>query len=175
MGPHVGRCEGSVSVFRGFARTVSSALRSPASGRWVYGLNDSPSAWSKTLNQALLDVGFERSRLDPCLYFLREAGQLTGAFGVHVDDNATGGEGPKYQAALEALKRKFEFRKWRLYNGDFCGANYNKDRDTGEITMSQEAVVSKLGPLRLSRARTLDKDAELTPEEVSVFVQSMEA
>ena len=175
MGPHVGRCEGSVSVFRGFARTVSSALRSPASGRWVYGLNDSPSAWSKTLNQALLDVGFERSRLDPCLYFMREAGQLTGAFGVHVDDNATGGEGPKYQAALEALKRKFEFRKWRLYNCDFCGANYNKDRDTGEITMSQEAFVSKLGPLRLSRARTLDKDAELTPEEVSVFVQSMEA
>ena len=132
----------------------------------VYGLNDSPSAWSKTLNQALLDVGFERSRLDPCLYFMRGVGQLTGIFGVHVDDNATGGEGPKYQAALEALKKKFEFRKWRLYNGDFCGANYNQDRDTGEITMSQESFVSKLRPLRFSRARTLDKDAELTPEEV---------
>ncbi|CAE7202193.1 GIP [Symbiodinium sp. CCMP2592] len=78
----------------------------------VYGLNDSPSAWSKTLNAALLEVGFERSRLDPCLYYMRDKGVLTGIFGVHVDDNATGGEGAKYHQALEALKKKFEFRKW---------------------------------------------------------------
>ena len=122
----------------------------------VYGLNDSPSAWSKTLNQALLEVGFERSRLDPCLYFMRESGKLTGVFGVHVDDNATGGEGEKYHQALEALKKRFEFRKWRLRNGDFCGARYDQDPSTGEITMSQETFVEKLKPLRFSRTRSQD-------------------
>ena len=135
----------------------------------VYGLNDSPSAWSKTLNQALLDVGFERSRLDPCLYFMREAGKLTGIFGVHVDDNATGGEGDKYHRALESLKKRFEFRKWRLGNGDFCGANYNQDASSGEITMTQETFVGKLSPLRFSRTRTQDKTSELTSDEIRCF------
>ncbi|CAE7909111.1 putative transposon protein [Symbiodinium microadriaticum] len=135
----------------------------------VYGLNDSPSTWSKTLNHALLDVGFERSRLDPCLYFMREAGKLTGIVGVHVDDNATGGKADKYHRALELLKKRCEFRKWRLGNGDFCGANYNQDASSGEITMTQETFVGKLSPLRFSRARTQDKTSELTPDEVRCF------
>ena len=135
----------------------------------VYGLNDSPSAWSKTLNEALLSAGFERSRLDPCLYFMREEGVLTGIFGVHVDDNATGGEGKKYLQALDALKHRFEFRKWRTGDGDFCGAHYAQDEHTGEITMSQETFVTKLRPLRFSRSRALDKTAELTPDEIKCF------
>ena len=132
----------------------------------VYGLNNAPSAWSRTLNKALLEAGFERSRLDPCLYYMRENGRLTGVFGIHVDDSATGGVGKKYEAALEYLKGRFEFRKWRVRDGDFCGARYTQDEATGEITMSQQSFVSKVRHLHLSRARARDKSAELTPKEV---------
>ena len=85
----------------------------------VYGLNDAPSAWYKTLDRALLEVGFERSRLDRCLYFMHEGRQLSGVFGIHVDDSVTGGQGQKYERALALLKEKFEFRKWRIRDGDF--------------------------------------------------------
>ncbi|OLP84633.1 Copia protein, partial [Symbiodinium microadriaticum] len=132
----------------------------------VYGLNDAPSAWMKTLNRALLDIGFERSRFDPCIYFMRDQGKLVGIYGVHVDDSATGGEGAKYEAALEALRKRFEFRKWRLGDGDFCGARYRQDPNSFAITMSQEGFVEKLRPLRLSRNRLQDKSAPLNNEEV---------
>ncbi|CAE7029162.1 RE2 [Symbiodinium sp. CCMP2592] len=132
----------------------------------VYGLNDAPSAWQKTLNKALLEVGFERSRFDPCVYYMRDQGRLVGVYGVHVDDSATGGEGDKYNQAIEALRKKFEFRKWRIGDGDFCGARYRQDPVSFDITMSQESFVDKLRPLRLSRSRLLQKDAPLTTDEI---------
>ncbi len=84
----------------------------------VYGLNDSPSAWFRCLAHALKSVGFKPCRFDPCLFTFREGGRITGIYGIHVDDCATGGEGPGYNKALEALKTKFEFRKWRVNDGD---------------------------------------------------------
>ena len=133
----------------------------------VYGLNDSPSAWYKKLNQALLDVGFERSQFDSCLYYLRENGKLTGIYGVHVDDCATGGTGVKYEKALEKLKSTFEFRKWRIGDGDFCGAFYEQDPSSKEITMSQAKFVEKIKPMHFTRDRFNEKDSPLTDREVS--------
>lgn len=131
----------------------------------VYGLNDAPSAWQRTLNKALVDAGFERSRFDPCIYYMRENGVLTGIYGVHVDDCATGGQGEKYERALEFLRARFEFRKWRLGDGDFCGARYRQDPQTFAITMSQDGFVEKLRPLHLSRSRQAERDSPLTSDE----------
>ena len=134
----------------------------------VYGLNDSPSAWQKRLNSELIAAGFTPSRFDPCLYFLRNReGALTGIYGVHVDDCATGGHGPEYEQALQKLKSVFEFRKWRLGDGDFCGANYRQDPVSCEITMSQSKFVEKIRPMRLSRTRCQNKEALLSEKEIS--------
>ena len=132
----------------------------------VYGLNDAPSAWHKTLHEALIAVGFEQSQFDPCLYFMREHDRLVGAYGVHVDDCATGGEGAKYSRALEDLKKRFEFRKWRIHDGDFCGSRYVQCPKDFCITMTQEKFTEKLRPLRLSRQRMLSKESLLEPDEV---------
>ena len=132
----------------------------------IYGLNSAPSAWQKTLTNALLDVGFLQSKYDPCLFYMREGERLTGIYGVHVDDCATGGSGTKYEQALEELKCKFEFRKWRLDDGEFCGARYIQDPSTGCISMTQQKFCEKLHPLRMSRARQAEKESPLTPEEV---------
>ena len=132
----------------------------------VYGLNSAPSAWYKTLDQALLDCGFERSRLDRCLYYMRDSGELTGVFGIHVDDSVTGGVGPKYEQAMALLQRRFEFRKLRVQNGDFCGARYVQDPLTFEISMSQEQFVGKVRPLHMPRRRMQEREARLTNEEI---------
>ena len=133
----------------------------------IYGLNDSPSAWSKCLDKALRAAGFIRSKFDPCLYQLRDAsGKLVGIYGVHVDDCATGGEGELYEKALAQLKRVFEFRKWRLDDGEFCGARYTQDPVSFAITMSQDKFCDKLRPLRLSKSRQAQKFDPLTQEEI---------
>ena len=132
----------------------------------VYGLNDSPAAWYKKLCSELLAVGFERSQFDSCVFYMRDQGQLTGVYGIHVDDSVTGGTGEKYEGALKQLQSKFEFRKWRVGDGDFCGANYVQDPHTGEITMSQEKFAQKIKPLHFSRDRLRNRDAELNDKEV---------
>eukprot|EP00435_Cladocopium_sp_Y103_P060490 s2072_g22.t1 len=134
----------------------------------VYGLNDSPSAWQQKLHRELLSVGFVASRFDPCLYTLRDAsGELCGICGVHVDDCATGGAGKQYEQAMVQLKQKFEFRKWRFLDGDFCGARYTQDPVTFEISMSQSKFASGIRPLHMSRSRCQDKTALLSDQEVS--------
>ena len=133
----------------------------------VYGLNDSPSAWQKKLDKILREVGFQPSRFDPCFYCLRDQGKLVGVYGVHVDDCATGGEGPIYEKALALLRSKFEFRKWRAGDGDFCGSRYTQDAQSKEITMNQTAFLDKLKPLHFNRTRLKEKDSPLTEKEIS--------
>ena len=132
----------------------------------VYGLNDAPSAWYRTLDRALLKAGFERSRFDPCIYYMRDNDQIVGIYGVHVDDCATGGAGRKYEEALKSLKETFEFRKWRLGDGDFCGAHYWQDPQTHAITMTQGKFAEKLRPLHLSRKRLQQRESPLTADEI---------
>ena len=133
----------------------------------VYGLNDSPSAWQKKLDQVLREIGFQPSRFDSCFYCLRDQGKLVGVYGVHVDDCATGGEGPVYEKALALLRSKFEFRKWRTGDGDFCGSRYTQDEQSKEITMNQTAFLDKLKPLHFNRTRLKEKDSPLTDKEIS--------
>ena len=128
----------------------------------IYGLNSAP----KTLTAALLDVGFLQSKYDPCSFYMRKGERLTGIYGVHVDDCATGGSGTRYEQALEKLKQKFELRKWRLDDGEFCGARYTQDPATGCISMTQQKFCKKLHPFRMSRTRQAEKELPLTPEEI---------
>ena len=85
----------------------------------VYGQNDAPLAWHRTFHEEACKIGWEQSRFDPCLYFLREDDKLTGIMGVHVDDTALGGTGKKFTDAVAALKARFPYRKWRLGQGSF--------------------------------------------------------
>ena len=135
----------------------------------VYGLNDSPSAWYKRLSGVLLDAGFERSRFDSCLFYMRVGQQLTGIYGVHVDDCATAGTGPKYENALRFLQSNFEFRKWRdgVEGGDFCGAAYSQCPDTFVLKMSQNKFIEKLRPMHFSKERLRDRNAPLNDKEIS--------
>lgn len=133
----------------------------------VYGLNDSPSAWFRKLSAELTRVGFEKSQFDSCLFYFREGNKLRGIYGVHVDDCVTGGEGEAYNAAINELRRTFEFRKWRIGEGDFCGSQYKQCPETMTITMSQEKFAQKVRPLHLSRERARNRNAELTEKEIS--------
>ena len=49
---------------------------------------------------------------------------LGNALGARADDTATGGSGSKYTKALEYLRQRCPYRKWRMDAGEFCGAHY---------------------------------------------------
>jgi hypothetical protein len=53
--------------------------------RYLYGLQESPLAWNKTLNDKLHLLGFDRSHADLCLY-TRKGSHGTTYLTVHVDD-----------------------------------------------------------------------------------------
>ena len=111
----------------------------------VYGQNDAPAAWYKVFDGEVIKSGFTRSRYDPCLYFIHDkAGKLCGLLGSHVDDTVTGGSGEVYETALRCLKQRFPYRKWRVQEGEFCGAHYKQCPKTKEITMSQELFCESL-------------------------------
>eukprot|EP00435_Cladocopium_sp_Y103_P032199 s207_g8.t1 len=73
----------------------------------VYGQNDAPAAWFKEFDSVVKSLGWCQSRLDPCLYTLREGSELVGIMGVHVDDTALGGSGSLFSKSIEQLKRDF--------------------------------------------------------------------
>ena len=51
----------------------------------VYGLNDAPLLWHRTLTQYLREQGFKRSPMDPCLYLRHRGGLLDAIILIEVD------------------------------------------------------------------------------------------
>ena len=137
----------------------------------VYGQNDAPAAWYKVFDQAVLQSGFHRSKYDPCLYFMRDpnTNKLIGVLGSHVDDTATAGEGPLYQQALDKLKHRFPYRKWRTMEGEFCGSHYKQDESTMAIVMTQQGFADGLKPAYLPTSRRNNRASQLTAKEISVL------
>ena len=120
----------------------------------VYGQNDAPAAWFKEFTSFVLTSGWTQSKLDPCLFTLRDpqSSSLTAVMGVHVDDTALGGneQSEVFQEALRRLRKRFPYRKWRINEGEFCGAWYKQDPDK-TITMSMQAFAEKIRSINVPR------------------------
>ena len=117
----------------------------------VYGQNDAPVAWYKTFDREVTEIGWIRSRFDPCLYHLRSSsGHLIGIMGVHVDDTAVGGTGPQFEDAVARMRKRFPYRKWRVGEGEFCGAFYSQQKNS-DIHMSMKTFAESIKPANISR------------------------
>ena len=135
----------------------------------VYGQTDAPAAWYKVFNEEVLKAGFERSQFDNCLYWMKENGKLIGVLGAHVDDTATGGSGSKYTKASGYLRQRFPCRKWRMDEGELCGAHYQQDPSSMSIKMSQKSFADALRPAHLPQRRKANRHAKLDAKEISVL------
>ena len=122
----------------------------------VYGQNDAPLAWHKTFDETACQIGWERSKFDSCLYYLRDGNTLVGIMGVHVDDTALGGSGEKFTNAVTALRQRFPYRKWRCGEGEFCGSYYVQNKKTKAISLSQKLFAEKLRPAAIPKSASND-------------------
>ena len=134
----------------------------------IYGANDAPHNWYVEFDQEAEKSGFTRSKFDSCLYLCHgPEGELQGVLGAHVDDTITGGKGDKYDAAMERLRKRFPFRKWREGQGEFLGVMYEQDPISKEITFNQAEYAKHIQPIKISRDRARTPWKVATSQEVA--------
>ena len=73
-----------------------------------------------------------------------------------MDDTALGGQGERFQQAVAALRARFPYRKWRVNEGEFCGAYYVQHKKTKVIEMSQKLFAERLKPATIPKSASPD-------------------
>ncbi len=74
----------------------------------VYGLNDAPILWHRTLTEWLVSQGYRKSLVESCLYVKHESGSLVGLALVEVDFPPVGKGSVRQRSAREVQVRKVE-------------------------------------------------------------------
>ena len=136
----------------------------------IYGANDAPHEWYCEFNRVALEAGFVRSKFDNCLYLCYgEDTRLEGILGAHVDDTITGGVGPCYEKAIERLRARFPFRKWRAGTWEFLGTIYEQNLETFEISFQQQEYAEHIAPIKISKDRAKKPWLPANAQEVSAL------
>lgn len=107
----------------------------------IYGLRQSGRNWNQELDNAMLECGLIRCKVDRCVYIHRDGIMMTIVL-VYVDDMAVMSNNAKFKAdMIETLSRKFSLKtlgimKYFLGMKVIHGDNY--------ITIDQENMIDKI-------------------------------
>ena len=121
----------------------------------IFGLADAPREWYLRLARELADEGWLRSVLDLAMwYYFEKGGGLRGALAAHVDDLLMTGD----KDAVASLHR--------LGDKLGCGKRFEKDMESGTVTIDMETYHKQLKPVVVQRERRSTPESALTPVEV---------
>ncbi len=130
----------------------------------AYGLVNAPYLWYQELKEALINLNFIMSPMDPCLFVLPNTkGGIHGLVGIHVDDGLGCGD-RVYVEAIKQLQQKYPFGSHRRRNFVFTGIQIDQHED-GTITLSQKEYVEKITPISINRDRRKKGSLPITEEE----------
>lgn len=122
----------------------------------IYGLLNAPRAWLDKLARVLAEQGWQRSRLEQCVWRLYDAnGNLCGLLGCHVDDILCSGSGDWFNDRIQLLRKSFPFGSWQKAQEEsitFCGCEVTQDSQFN-IFVNQERYALSLNEIQLSSAR----------------------
>lgn len=135
----------------------------------LYGLKQSGLLWNKEINKFLLELGFKRSRMDPCLYSYRHNGKLV-VLGLYVDGVVLVGEDDTDSDwVMHQLEQKFDIKD--MGDATKClGICIERDssgiflhqRDTiEEVLMNFEMSTCKPVHTPMETSRAFDDDVAL--------------
>ena len=102
-------------------------MKPPTEGNWnglwrfkktVYGLKDAAKAWYNKVVKVVEELGGERSRLEPNIFFWKIENKLSGILCSHVDDFCYGGTEAFLGGTIGELRNKLkvENRKVKVSN-----------------------------------------------------------
>lgn len=133
----------------------------------IYGLNDAPYLWYKTICDRLCDQGLIRSKWDPCsILRYNKDGSLPGIAVVHVDDIVFTGDKVFY-AICDALLCKCGVKDLKAVSSDnpvtYCGATIKKTPEG--FSIDQDKYIDMIGPSEYSGRRL---EVSLTQDDIGV-------
>lgn len=133
----------------------------------VYGLKQSSRAWNERVDEVLSDIGYRKSKFEPCLYVKNNQGKLT-IVALYVDDFFVFSADTKETKFLEShLSSKFKIKN--LGEAKHClGLRINRDKSS--ITIDQEQYINDL----LIKFNMIDCKTVCTPLEINVKLNVIE-
>ena len=134
----------------------------------IYGLDDSPLRWHRTLLTFFEGLGFERSLIEPCWLIKRVSGKVISQVLVEVDDLNIACTEEFLPVLQKALLERFEFGKWEQDTADFAGRHVSV-RDNKVIMHQEKYILEKLFPVHLKKGRLSDRSSPLDSEEFESF------
>lgn len=136
----------------------------------VYGLKQSGRAWNEKVDNVLLNIGYEKSKFEPCLYIKKNKDNLLTIVALYVDDFFVFSADCNEINFLENyLNSKFKIKN--LGEAKQClGIRINRDYDKECITIDQELYINDL----LKRFGMVDSKIVSTPLDSSINLSNVE-
>ena len=143
----------------------------------AYGLIDAPYMWYKAILEQLLELGFQQSPFDPCVFILRDPKTRIpdGILGLHVDDGLCGGN-QRFQDTIDKLEKKYPFGSKRMQQFTFTGIEMNQNQDKS-ITLSQTNYIRNIDPIKITRERRKQEEAlvsEVERQDLRALIRSLQ-
>lgn len=134
----------------------------------AYGLGDAPAHWRKSLRKVILELGYQQSTMDPCVFKLM-GDKLHGLLIVEVDDILSLGDNV-HEEKVSRLRERFKFGKFMYLDENPEGVAFNGRRlkhvPGGGFTIDmQKFVEERLQEVVLEKGRAAQKTEEATDEE----------
>lgn len=105
----------------------------------LYGLRESPKTWNSILDSFLLSIGFERCKLDECIYLLGNVYIL-----VYVDDILIiGRDEMVFEEVIEKLKCSFQCRDLGIASS-FLDLEIDHNIKAGNLRISQKGMIERI-------------------------------
>ena len=122
------------------------------SNKTLYGMASAPRRFYFYLRGIMLEIGFEVSKFDECLFFWRGLhGQVKGVAGFHVDDGLLAGDKSFYDA-MEKVAARIKFGTRKVKDFKFCGVRVRQYTDFS-VELDQEESLMQIEQIPLKKDR----------------------
>lgn len=127
----------------------------------VYGLKQSSLAWYERVEETLCSLGFNKSKLEPCVFIKNHSDNLKTIVGVYVDDFIIfSNNKPESDMLIKALSQKFKIKNLGQVK-QYLGMRINVNRNSNVITIDQEHYIEQLlEKFDMSDCNTIDTPME---------------
>eukprot|EP00435_Cladocopium_sp_Y103_P025818 s3297_g6.t1 len=137
----------------------------------IYGFSEAARMFWLALKEHLESDGWQESRLEPALFFLREGSLLRGILVTHVDD-LEGGVHPDFQdRAFQRSGKALEFATNHCKEFIFRGREM-KQTSEGHIDVSMRNYALSMKSFKLDAVRRKQLESPLTSEEMELYQSS---
>lgn len=110
----------------------------------VYGLKQSSLAWYKKVDETLCNLGYTKSKLEPCVFVKNHNNNKKTIVGVYVDDFLIfSNHSTEKDNLVKALSQKFKLKNLGQVK-QYLGMRININKDENFITIDQENYIETL-------------------------------